>query len=259
MSRSDDIPAIEFRDVYFSYAGIAVLEGVSFQVARGAFLSIVGPNGGGKTTLLKLMLGLLKPVAGRVVVFDNSPVKCRQRIGYMPQYTQFDPLFPVSVLDVVLMGNLGVRRGGPYSRRDRENACSVLDQVDMCGRSGDPFSSLSGGQRQRVLLARALIGGPDILLLDEPTANVDVGIESKLDHILRGLKGNLTILMVSHDLGFVTDMVEKVLCVNRRVFVHPTSSLNGKLIHELYESDMRIIQHDRTDHRTRMGGERQDV
>jgi zinc transport system ATP-binding protein len=257
MNDTKDLPAVEFSDVSFSYDGISVLEAVTFKVAPGEFLSIVGPNGGGKTTLLKLMLGLLKPDRGRVRIFNASPEKCRQRIGYMPQYTRFDPQFPVSVLDVVLMGNLGTRRGGPYSRWHKENACRVLDQVDMCGRSGDPFSSLSGGQRQRVLLARALIGGPDILLLDEPTANVDVGIESKLDGILRGLRGSLTILMVSHDLGFVSEMVEYVLCVNRRVFVHPTSSLNGKLIHELYETDMRVIEHNRTGRRGQGRVERQ--
>lgn len=235
--------AIELENVHFSYNGVPVLEDVSFKVEQGEFLSMVGPNGGGKTTLLKLMLGLLKPNSGKVAIFEATPEKNRHRIGYMPQYTQFDPQFPVSVLDVVLMGNLGLRRSGPYSRHDRDRACQVLDEVDMCGRSKDSFSNLSGGQRQRVLLARALIGQPEILLLDEPTANVDVGIESKLDRILRDLKEKMTILMVTHDLGFVTDMVERVICVNRRVVIHPTRSLDGKLIQELYDMDIRIVQH----------------
>jgi zinc transport system ATP-binding protein len=236
-------PAIELENVHFSYNGIPVLEDVSFKVEQGEFLSMVGPNGGGKTTLLKLMLGLLKPNSGKVAIFEATPEKNRRSMGYMPQYTQLDPQFPVSVLDVVLMGNLDLRRSGPYSRYDRDRACQVLDEVDMCGRSRDSFSNLSGGQRQRVLLARALIGQPEILLLDEPTANVDVGIESKVDQILRDLKEKMTILMVTHDLGFVTDMVERVICVNRRVVIHPTRSLDGKLIHELYDMDIRIVQH----------------
>jgi len=241
----DEVPAIELQDVGFSYNGIPVLEKVNLSIGREEFLSVVGPNGGGKTTLLKIILGLLKPSTGRVRVFGAPPERNRERMGYMPQHTQFDPQFPVSVMDVVLMGNLGSRRGGPYSRRDRDEGCRVLDQVDMCGQSRNSFSSLSGGQRQRVLLARALISEPEILLLDEPTANVDVGIESKLDRILKNLKKHMTILMVTHDLGFVTHMVESVICVNRKVVVHPTSSLNGKLIHELYETDMRMVQHNR--------------
>jgi len=241
----DEVPAIELQDVGFSYNGVPVLEKVNLSIGREEFLSVVGPNGGGKTTLLKIILGLLKPSTGRVRVFGAPPERNRERMGYMPQHTQFDPQFPVSVMDVVLMGNLGSRRGGPYSRRDRDEGCRVLDQVDMCGQSRNSFSSLSGGQRQRVLLARALISEPEILLLDEPTANVDVGIESKLDRILKNLKKHMTILMVTHDLGFVTHMVESVICVNRKVVVHPTSSLNGKLIHELYETDMRMVQHNR--------------
>jgi zinc transport system ATP-binding protein len=236
-------PAIELENVNISYNGVPVLEDVSFRVEQGEFLSMVGPNGGGKTTLLKLMLGLLKPNSGKVAIFEATPEKNHHRMGYMPQYTQFDPQFPVSVLDVVLMGNLDMRRSGPYSRHDRDGACQVLDKVDMCGRSKESFSNLSGGQRQRVLLARALIGQPEILLLDEPTANVDVGIESKLDRILRDLKEKMTILIVTHDLGFVTDMVERVICVNRRVVIHPTCSLDGKLIQELYDMDIRIVQH----------------
>ena len=238
-------PAIELTDVSLSYNGVPVLEDVSFRVERGEFLSMVGPNGGGKTTLLKLILGLLKPNSGKVRVFGATPEKSRHHMGYMPQHTQFDPQFPVSVLDVVLMGNLGLRRSGPYTRKDREEACRVLDKVDMCGRSKESFANLSGGQRQRVLLARALIGQPEILLLDEPTANVDVGIESKLDRILSELRRKMTILMVTHDLGFVTDMVENVICVNRKVFIHPARSLNGKLVQELYKTDMKIVQHSR--------------
>jgi zinc transport system ATP-binding protein len=242
----DTVPAVELQDVGFSYNGVPVLEDVSFSIGPKEFYSVVGPNGGGKTTLIKIILGLLRPSTGRVRIFGRSPERSRERMGYMPQHTQFDPQFPVSVLDVVLMGNLGLRRLGPYRRRDREEACRVLDMVDMCGQYRKPFSSLSGGQRQRVLLARALMSGPEILLLDEPTANVDVGIESKLDRILRELRKHMTILMVTHDLGFVTDMVERVICVNRKVVIHPTSSLNGKLIHELYETDMRLVQHNRT-------------
>lgn len=239
------VAAIEMRNVNFAYNGVPVLMDVNFRIERGDFISVVGPNGGGKTTLLKLILGLIKPKSGSVRVFGTLPEKSRERMGYMPQHQLFDPQFPVSVMDVILMGNLGLRRSGPYSKSDRSTAERALGEVEMAKYLKQSFSNLSGGQRQRVLLARALICQPDILLLDEPTANIDMEIESKLDSILKELNQRMTILMVTHDLGLVIDMVKSVVCVNRRVAIHPTSALNGKLIQELYGTDLRLVRHDR--------------
>lgn len=238
------IPAIEFQNVGFSYGPAPVLEEATLRIDEGELACIVGPNGGGKTSLLKLIVGLLKPTSGRVSVFGQPPEQSRRRIGYMPQYARFDPHFPATVMDIVLMGRLGRSWGGPYSRRDRVAARRALAEMLLTDLAGRPFADLSGGQRQRALIARALAGEPDLLLLDEPTANVDAAVELKLIEFIRRLGRRLTILMVTHDLGFVSEIVQSVICVNRRVVTHPTSALTGQAIHDLYGAQVRMVHHD---------------
>ena len=243
--QKSDIKAISFEDVSYSYNGLWVLENVNFSVEKGDFLSIVGPNGGGKTTLLKLILGLLKPASGRVSVFGKSPEHARGFIGYMPQYTQLDPYFPITVMDIVIMGYLNKRLYGSYSKPERRSAAAALDEVGLIHLSNRSFSELSGGQRQRVLIARAIVSRPEILLLDEPTANIDAEVEGKLQLILQKLNERMTILVATHDLGFVSKLVKSVICVNRTVAVHPTGEICGKVIQELYHHDQRLVRHDK--------------
>ncbi len=239
-------PVIHLENVSFSYNALTVLEDVNLDVTEGDFVSVVGPNAGGKTTLLKIILGLLKPSRGRVRVFGRSPGRARPRIGYMAQQSTLDFLFPVSVLDVALMGRLGHgSRLGFYGGKDREAAMEALRRVEMDALRTRPFSHLSGGQRQRVLLARALASDPELLLLDEPTANVDAAIETELFEILNDLNRRMTIMVVTHDLGFVSCYVRSVVCVNRRLAVHPTSSITGEMIHELYGGHVQMVRHDR--------------
>lgn len=238
-------PVVELKHVSFAYRGTPVLEDVSLTVDHGDFLSVVGPNGGGKTTILKLILGLIKPAGGTVRLFGAPPEKARHRIGYMPQYSSLDPLFPVSVLDVVLMGRLG--RGMSfwrYSRSDRRSAEEALEKVELAPLRDRPFFQLSGGQYQRVLLARALVSDPDLLLLDEPTSNVDAAIETGLYELLHRLNEQLTIILVTHDLGFVSRYVDKVACVNRKLLTHPTSEITGEMISAIYGSHVHMIRHD---------------
>ncbi|MBN1395807.1 MAG: ABC transporter ATP-binding protein [Pirellulales bacterium] len=239
---------ISLREVTFSYGGPPVLEDVGFSVGPREAVCMVGPNGGGKTTLVKLVLGLLNPQRGEIRLFGESPRRQRRRAGYVPQHIQYDPRFPVSVMDIVLMGRLGQGgiRGltGWYGRDDRRAAIDALEQVGMEPLRRRPFSALSGGQRQRVLIARALCCRPELLLLDEPTANVDTAVECRLAELLAELNRRMAIVMVSHDLGFVSGLVERVICVNRRVAVHPTSDLTGKTIHELYGGEVRMVRHD---------------
>jgi len=235
---------IEMNDVTFSYGKEPILEGVNIDIKRGDFAGVVGPNGGGKTTLLKLILGRLKPDKGDILVFGSSPEKAYLRIGYMPQHAYLDMLFPVSVMDVVLMGRLGRRMGGRYSKEDRQAAHVALQEMrvdDLLDRS---FSELSGGQRQRVLIARALCSEPELLLLDEPTANVDPEIEEAFFDILKGLNERMTILIVSHDIGFISKKVKSAICVNRCVVVHPTSEIDGTVIRDIYGGDVCMIRHD---------------
>jgi zinc transport system ATP-binding protein len=243
---TDEKPAIAIRDLSFSYGtGPPVLESVTVSVERLDFACIIGPNGGGKTTLLKLVLGLLQPSSGQIEVFGDPPLRSRPRIGYMPQFASMDPRFPVQLLDVVLMGRLGPGlRVGSFSRRDRSAAAEAIELVGLEGLERQPFSALSGGQRQRVLLARALASDPDLLLLDEPAAGLDQKVERDFFELLRELNRSKTVVLVSHDLGFVSSFVRTVICVHRRVDVHPTSALDGATIQELYGGEVRLVHHD---------------
>lgn len=239
---------VKASHVSFSYDGIPVLEDVHFTIQERSFISIVGPNAGGKTTLLKLMLGLLRPSQGTLEVLGMPPEKARTRIGYMPQQVQLDLQFPVSVLDVVLMGRLGPGgRIGPYSRTDRAIALDALRKLEMQDLAGRPFMALSGGQRQRVLIARALASEPQMLFLDEPTANVDMVVETELFELLHEMSKTVTVVVVSHDLGFVSQYVQSVVCVNRRVLVHPTATVTGEVIRDLYLSDVCMVRHHHRD------------
>jgi zinc transport system ATP-binding protein len=238
---------IEVRNVNFSYQATPVLEDVNMTIYERESVCIVGPNGGGKTTLLRLLLGQLRPTLGEILVFGQPPEQARLRIGYMPQRSQYDPLFPVTVLDVVLMGRLG-QPGvfgwlGWHGAGDRRAARDALGQVHMADAAAKPFIALSGGQQQRVLIARALCCQPDLLLLDEPTANVDSLVEARLFDELRELGRRMTIVLVSHDLGFVTNLVERVICVNRQAVAHPASQLTADLIRQMYGGDVNMVRH----------------
>lgn len=235
--------AIVLENLSFGFHKRPVLENVTLRVKKGEFASIVGPNGGGKTTLLKLILGLIQPDTGMVRIFGRPPEQARQEIGYMPQYAHLDMNFPATVLDVVLMGRLGTNKFW-FSRKDRQEAHMAIKEVDMAAYTHAGFSELSGGQKQRVLIARALCSSPSILLLDEPTANVDHETEENLFSILQKLNETMTILLVSHDLGFVSKYVKSVICVNRRVVVHPTTLMDGAMIKDIYHGDLKMVRHD---------------
>jgi zinc transport system ATP-binding protein len=233
---------IEVADLSFSYPQTPVLEGVSFTIAGGDFVGMVGPNGGGKTTLLRLILGLLTPSRGTVRVFGRPPAEAHRRVGYMPQHAQLDPQFPMRACDVVLMGRLG-GRFGRFTRDDRAQAAAALHEVGMTDCARRSFAALSGGQRQRVLIARALACDPELLLLDEPTASLDPGAQDDINELLHELNRRLTIVLVSHDVGFVARHVKTVVCVNRQVIIHTAQEVTGESIRDLYGHDVRWIEH----------------
>jgi zinc transport system ATP-binding protein len=204
---------------------------------------MIGPNGGGKSTLLKLMLGLLDPSGGSIRVLGTSPIRARRQVGYVPQAMRFDPLFPITALEIVLMGRLDRLGVGRFSRKCREAALQALEEVGLTDFAMRPYSTLSGGQRQRVLIARALATDPDLLLLDEPTANIDLSVEEKLLETLAHLRERTTILLVTHDLDLISSVGDSVLCVNHRVHRH-SLPLSGETIREIYSSAQRV-EHDR--------------
>ncbi|MCK4658470.1 MAG: ABC transporter ATP-binding protein [Phycisphaerae bacterium] len=237
-----DEAAIRLSDVSFTYDGPPVVEHVNLAIPERDFVCVIGPNGGGKTTLLKLVLGLIKPQQGSVEVLGHPAHYACRRIGYMPQHVQLDPQFPVSVMDVVLMGRLGKGRGvGPYRRADKAVVLRVLDEVGLGKVRDRAFSALSGGQRRRVLIARALACEPELLLLDEPTAHLDPTVQDDLYALLRDLNQRLTVVIVSHDIGFVSVFFKTVVCVNRTVHTHPTSELSNRRVAEMYGREVRIV------------------
>jgi len=247
--RADAVVA-EARDLSFRYQKPLVLEDVTFQIQEGESLCVIGPNGGGKSTLLKLMLGLLEPTGGELCILGKPPVKARCEVGYVPQALRFDPLYPVSALDIVLMGCLDQLGIGRYSKACREVAMNALDEVALADLSKRSFSDLSGGQRQRVLIARALASEPRLLLLDEPTANIDLSVEAQLLETLSLLREKMTILLVTHDLDLVSAVGDSVLCVNHRIHRH-SLPLSGEMVKEIY-SGVHRVEHDlRTRHSQR--------
>lgn len=236
---------IHLENVDFSYGPVSVLENATVTLGDREFVSIVGPNGGGKTTLLKIILGLLDPQSGKVSIFGSAPEVGRKWIGYLPQYANLDAKFPVTATDVVLMGRLGKTRTlGFYARADREAAREILTRVGLEKLQHRPLATLSGGQKQRVLIARALVSEPKLLLLDEPTSSLDDYVEKELYELLQELNKDLTIVVVSHDVAYVSRYVEKVICVNREVHTHPVSEIDNNIIHEMYGEHVHAVRHD---------------
>ena len=242
---------VRLRDISFAYDHTPVLRHVNLTVRSREAACVVGPNGGGKTTLFKLILGLVHPDAGEIEVFGGPPQSARGRIGYVPQRVDFDPLFPVTALEVVLMGRLGRRLAGRYSESDKKAAFKALERLDAVELAERHFAALSVGQRQRILIARALCGEPDLLLLDEPTANIDAIVEEKLYGILDSLRSQMTILMISHDLAFVSSIFDKVFCVHGDVVIHPTTDVSDETIKKIYGGEFRVVRHDKSSSRSR--------
>ena len=238
-------PVIEINNVSFTYTRVPVLKSVSLSIAEEEFLGVVGPNAGGKSTLIKLILGLIEPDSGTVTVLGKSPVDACSHIGYVPQYPTFSRRdFPISVRDTVLMGRLGTGKWyGGYSREDNAIAEKAMQAVEVPDIANRPIGSLSGGQLQRVLIARALACEPEILILDEPTANIDMRVEEDIFGLLKQYNDHMTIIVVSHDIGFISGYVERVACINQELVCHTTDEISGKTIEELYGAPVKIIQH----------------
>jgi zinc transport system ATP-binding protein len=235
---------IKIRDVHFSYGGPPILENIELDIQAKEFVGMVGPNGSGKTTLLRIILGLINPDRGSVEVLGKPAHQGVKEIGYMPQLTPFSRDFPISVEETVLMGRLGKTSSiGLFSKEDKRLAAESMEAVEVLDLSKRPIGSLSGGQLQRVLIARALTCNPEIMILDEPTANVDMKVEKDIFDLLKKLNEKITIIVVTHDIGFISQYITKVACINRTLICHPTSELTGETIEKLYGTHVHMVHH----------------
>ncbi len=234
---------IRIKNLYVSLAGTPVLEDINLTVYQGDFLGIIGPNGGGKSTLLRSILGLVKPDKGEISIAGGSVEKNHTLIGYVPQYAVFDRSFPVKVRDVVLMGRLAKRRGRFYSRQDYEQMERCLELVEMQELRNRPIGDLSGGERQRVLVARALVADPIILLLDEPTASVDSHFQATFYELLERLSKTMTIILVSHDITAISTYVSTIACLNRTLHYQHNKELTTEMIEHGYNCPVELIAH----------------
>ena len=236
-------PRIEITDLSFSYQGRPVLKDVNLKILDGDFLLLMGPNGGGKTTLLKLMLGLLRPTRGTVCVSGAPPAKMSHQIGYVPQDIHINQQFPISALDVVLMGKLKPgRRKAWHSPSDRTAAHEVLDRLGMGAYCHRRIGELSGGQRQRVMIARALMTDPRLLFLDEPTSGIDSGGQGEFYDLLKHLNETITIVLASHDLMVLSSYVKSIACVNQTVFYHDESEVTEDMV-GMFHCPVELVAH----------------
>ena len=241
---------VNIEGLWVNYNHVPVLENIDLSVTHGDFLGIIGPNGGGKTTLLKVMLGLIRPSRGNVKVLGQPPEQGRRRIGYVPQYNLFDREFPIDVMDTVLMGCNGTRHMFQrYRREDRQRAQEALKTVGMLPYRHQQMGKLSGGEQQRVFIARALVSRPKLLLLDEPTASVDSSMQTEFYELLVGLKKEMTIIMVTHDISAVSIYVDTIACLNRRLFYHGSKEIEPEVLEATYQCPVQMIAHGTVPHR----------
>ncbi len=234
-----------FKDVYFNYYGQPdVLRNINFKVQSNEIVGIIGPNGGGKTTLLKLLLGLLRPTRGEIKLFDRSAKEGRKYAGYVPQNVPFDREFPIKVIDVVLSGILKSSSFfGNYSKEEKKKALETLEIVEMKSFQNRPIGELSEGQKQRVFIARALVSNPRLLILDEPTASIDTVMEKTVYGLLLKLKEKMSIILVSHDIGAVSSYVEKIACLNTELYYHNSKEITAEDLSKVYKCPVDLIAH----------------
>lgn len=222
-----------------------ILKDINLQIQEEEFIGLIGPNGSGKTTLIKLILGLLKPAQGIISIKGRKPEQARSLIGYVSQHHQFNRMFPITVRDAVLMGRLGSSNiyPGSFSSDDQSATDEMITLLELEDIQYQSLSSLSGGQMQKVWMARALVIKPEILLLDEPTANVDLKAEENIYSLLKRFNEHMTIVVVSHDIAFISSYIKRVACLNQSLVCHDVASINDKTLEELYGGKVKMIHH----------------
>jgi zinc transport system ATP-binding protein len=237
---------LEMNSLSASYGADIVLQDINFRVNEYDFVGVIGPNGGGKTTLLRIILGLMKPISGEIVF--NSGLINDNSIGYLPQISTGDVSYPLTVADVVLSGMM-IRKKiiSRMSASDKTRAYEIINELGLSGMEHSSLSELSGGQLQRVFLGRAIIGNPKLLLLDEPLNFVDSTFENDFYEKLKELNNHMAILMVSHDIGMISAHVKSYACVNRKLHYHSSSEISNEQL-LAYGCPIQLISHGEVPH-----------
>lgn len=239
---------VELKNVAVSYGRKQVLRDVSLTVRERDFLGIIGPNGGGKTTLVKTILGLLPVTEGTLTFYSEGKSVQGISIGYLPQYNQIDKKFPITVYDVILSG-LKKKWWKSYSKADHEAVRSMLKRMGVENMADRPIGALSGGQIQRVLLGRAIISRPEMVILDEPNTYMDKQFESQLYYILEEINKECAVVLVSHDIGAVLQNVRSIACVNETLDYHPDTELPDGWLEEKLNCPIDLVGHGNMPHR----------
>lgn len=239
------MPIVELKEVSAGYQDDIILKGINLVVNPLDFIGVIGPNGGGKTTLIKIILGLIKPYRGEITWYQKSD---KPLLGYLPQSNQNDRQFPITVKEVILSGLMSVKHfTGKYTRKDVQKAIEVLELMGIPQLVNRNIGGLSGGQMQRVLLGRAIISDPELLILDEPNTFVDNSFEHDLYELLKKLNKKLAIIMVTHDIGTITSYVKTIACVNRNLHYHQSNIITQDQL-ESYNCPIQLITHGHIPH-----------
>ena len=241
---------IELKNVTAAYDNKVVLQDVSLTIYEKDFLGIIGPNGGGKTTLVKTILGLLPPSKGEILFYKNGQEIPPFKIGYMPQVNNIDRKFPISVKEVVASGLLSEKpRFKPFSKAQLDRIDEVIAQMGLAEMKNRPIGELSGGQIQRVLLSRSVVSQPRLLILDEPNSYVDKRFESVFYKLLEEINKERAIILVSHDIGTVLSMVKNIVCVNETLHYHPGTDVSAEWMKDKYDCPIEMLGHGEFPHR----------
>ena len=236
------LKAVEINHLSIKFNEQLILNDINFSIEEKDFMAIIGPNGGGKTTLLKVILGILTPDEGKVKVFGKDPKKAKDLMGYLPQRLDFDHDFPINVFETVLMGRYhGLLK--KYSNQDHKAVTQALKDVEMDELKDRQISKLSGGQMQRVFIARAIVRDPKLLIMDEPMASIDPEMQHSFYELMSRLKNKMAIVLVSHDVGAVSTHVDKIACLNQKLYYHGPVEDSANGLEEVYHCPIELISH----------------